>query len=204
MQEQTEQITPNTEQTRGRWILALLFVFFAVPLLAVMLMHHYQWHPKGDSYGELVSPPVPLTIAAELLDNQGKAVTASIWHDKWSMVYVTGECDDICTERLHSMRQLHVSFAKDIERIQRILISPTHKAAELQQQYPDLLIINQPAPALPNLNSQFDIAGEAAISGNRIYLVDPLGNLMMSYPLSIAPAEIRKDMQRLLKYSWAG
>lgn len=204
MQEQTEQTTPNTEQTRGRWILALLFVFFAVPLLAVMLMHHYQWHPKGDSYGELVSPPMQLKIAAELLDNQGKAVTASIWHDKWSMVYVTGECDNICMERLHSMRQLHVSFAKDIERIQRILISTTHKAAELKQQYPDLLIINQPASALPNLSSQFDIAGEAAIASNRIYLVDPLGNLMMSYPLSIAPAEIRKDMQRLLKYSWAG
>lgn len=204
MQEQTEQTTPNTEQTRGRWILALLFLFFAVPLLAVMLMHHYQWHPKGASRGELISPPVQLTIVAELLDNQGKAVTASIWHDKWSMVYVTGECDNICMERLHSMRQLHVSFAKDIERIQRILISTTHKAAELKQQYPDLLIINQPASALPNLSSQFDIAGEAAIASNRIYLVDPLGNLMMSYPLSIAPAEIRKDMQRLLKYSWAG
>jgi len=204
VQEQTEQTTPNTEQTRGRWILALLFLFFAVPLLAVMLMHHYQWHPKGASRGELISPPVQLTIVAELLDNQGKAVTASIWHDKWSMVYVTGECDNICMERLHSMRQLHVSFAKDIERIQRILISTTHKAAELKQQYPDLLIINQPASALPNLSSQFDIAGEAAIASNRIYLVDPLGNLMMSYPLSIAPAEIRKDMQRLLKYSWAG
>jgi hypothetical protein len=35
-------------------------------------------------------------------------------------------------------------------------------------------------------------------------MVDPLGNLMLSYSNKVKPVEMRKDWARLLKYSWAG
>jgi hypothetical protein len=34
--------------------------------------------------------------------------------------------------------------------------------------------------------------------------VDSLGYLMMSYPASFPLADVRKDIIRLLRYSWAG
>ena len=37
-----------------------------------------------------------------------------------------------------------------------------------------------------------------------IYLVDPLGNLMMRYPRDPDPAKLVKDLQRLLRYSRIG
>ena len=37
-----------------------------------------------------------------------------------------------------------------------------------------------------------------------IYLVDPFGNLAMRFPPSLPAKDIRKDLVRLLKYSWAG
>jgi len=37
-----------------------------------------------------------------------------------------------------------------------------------------------------------------------IYLVDPLGNLMMRYPRDPDPAKLLKDLQRLLRYSRIG
>ncbi|HSH73963.1 MAG TPA: hypothetical protein VK974_12980 [Methylophilaceae bacterium] len=198
----------DKQKKHGRWILVLLVLFFAVPLLLVMLMHHFQWHPQGNSYGELISPAIALQIPDGLMDANGKPVTATVWHDKWSMVYISNECADTCIERLHSMRQLHASFAKDIDRIQRVFISPTEASARLQKEYPDLVIINQPVLELPNLISQFgrnlEGVGASIAPDDRIYLVDPLGNLMMSYPVTIPVAEIRKDMQRLLRYSWAG
>jgi len=203
-QAQSLETKEQLQQNKGRWTLALLFLFFAVPLVAVMLMHHFEWHPKGSSHGELISPAVALKMPEGLMDSQGQKVTAAVWADKWSMVFVTDECAEICLERLHDMRQLHVSFAKDIDRVQRVLISSTLKSDELKKQYPDLLIINQPAANLTDLTAEFNIAGVDASRDNRIYLVDPLGNLMMSYPLSIPVAEIRKDMGRLLRYSWAG
>jgi len=39
---------------------------------------------------------------------------------------------------------------------------------------------------------------------DHIYLIDPLGNLMMRYPRDPEPARIIKDLQRLLKYSRIG
>jgi hypothetical protein len=38
----------------------------------------------------------------------------------------------------------------------------------------------------------------------RVYLVDPLGNLMMSYPADMNPKGMQTDLKKLLKNSWAG
>jgi hypothetical protein len=43
-----------------------------------------------------------------------------------------------------------------------------------------------------------------ALPGNYIYLVDPLGNLMMRFPAEPDPSKLIKDLQRLLKYSRFG
>ena len=39
---------------------------------------------------------------------------------------------------------------------------------------------------------------------DHIYLVDPLGNLMMRFPRDPDPARMIKDLKRLLKYSRIG
>lgn len=189
---------------RGRWMLLLLFAFFALPLLLVVVMHKYDWHPQGNSRGELIAPPRLLKTPPQLLDAQGVAVKPELWHDKWSMVYIANDCQQACNERLHIMRQLHASLAKDIGRVQRVLLTPSSNLESIRQQYPDLVILNQPAAELAILRQQFDLPGVPSGSEDRVYLVDPLGNLMMSYPSSIAVADVRKDLIRLLAYAWAG
>jgi hypothetical protein len=47
----------------------------------------------------------------------------------------------------------------------------------------------------------------AAFTGpvvDHIYLVDPLGNLMMRFPRDPDPSRMIKDLQRLLRYSRFG
>jgi hypothetical protein len=47
----------------------------------------------------------------------------------------------------------------------------------------------------------------AAFAGpviEHIYLVDPLGNLMMRFPRDPDPSKMIKDLQRLLRYSRFG
>lgn len=185
-------------------MLLLLFVFFALPLLLVVAMHKYDWHPQGSSRGELVSPARLLQMPSELLDVHGAAVKPGLWHDKWSMVYITNDCQQACSNRLHIMRQLHASLAKDIDRVQRVLLIPASNLESIQTLYPDLVILNQPVTELAKLRQQFDLPGVPAGSEDRVYLVDPLGNLMMSFPANISAADIRKDMVRLLAYAWAG
>ncbi len=197
-------ITSPSAKPRGRWVLILLFLFFAVPLLLVTLMHELDWHPQGSSYGELIAPARPLHMPPGLQDADGKPLDSALWRDKWSIVYIADECSSTCQQRLYGMRQLHVSLAKDIDRIQRVLISPAKDAALLLQQYPDLVLIHQPESGLTSLSRQFDLNGIPATTGNRLYLVDPLGNIMMSFPPTVSDADVRKDISRLLRYSWAG
>lgn len=203
-QNKGETASAMPSQWHGRWMLILLVVFFSVPVVAVLLMYQYNWHPQSRSHGDLVTPPRALHIPGKLMTVQGVYVEPELLKDKWSMVYVARECAQACEERLYTMRQLHASLAKDIRRAQRILIASSGDLQALHEKYPDIVILNQPESEVAALRAQFDLQDGSAGNDNRIYLIDPLGNLMMSFSDDVAPADIRKDLTRLMAYSWAG
>lgn len=200
--ELSNKINPDSQQRKGRIIFVLMAIFFVVPIIVVVMMYKLNWKPTGQSYGELVMPPRLMEQVETLKDSDGKDVS-KFWTDKWNMVYVADTCEQACREKLHIMRQLHVSLYKDMPRAQRVLITHTQDVSKIKADYPDLVIINQPADSITKLGQQFDLKGEAAAQSNRLYLVDPLGHIMMSYQATAPAADIRKDLVHLLKYSWA-
>lgn len=191
-------------QQRGRKVFLLMLTFFVVPIIVVVLMFKFDWKPSGASTGELIKPPRLLTSPAALKDNQGESLKPNFWKEKWSIVYMAGQCEETCMDKLRDMRQLHVSLYKDIPRTQRVLVTQQQDTNEIKAKFPDLIVINQPVDTLTSLSQQFMIENESAMHGNRLYLVDPLGHLMMSYKPSVPLADVRKDVARLLRYSWAG
>lgn len=192
------------EQRKGRFMLILLVLVFLLPVLAVVVLHMADWRPEGKSYGELVQPPKTLDIPV-LATPQHEPFDARTWHGKWHMVYIVGNnCDRTCFDQLHMMRQLHAMLAKEIDRVQRVLIVantlPAEQLDALRQQYPDLIIL----PAAAQLAAQFDLPQAPAVNSGRTYLVDPLGHFMMSYPHGADPYRMHKDLMRMLTYSWVG
>lgn len=197
----------KTQQTKGRLVLLALIIFFAAPLFLVMAMYRFDWHPKGQSYGDLIEPVVPIQLTEAFMDVKTADSTVeskTLWHDKWSAVILADKCETVCQTRLHDARQIHASLEKDMNRLQRILITNQQDLGDLQKQYPDLIILNQPSADVAALAKQFDVNGVSAYTSERVYMVDPLGNLMLSYSNQVKPVEMRKDWVRLLKYSWAG
>lgn len=191
------------QQRRGRMIFLMMAIFFIVPIVVVVTMIKMDWRPGGQSLGELVQPARLLSADAQLLDVKG-AAQPKFWGDKWNMVFVANTCEQVCLNKLHDMRQIHVSTYKDIIRVQRVLITHQADISAIQTMYPDMLILNQPTGSIDALAEQFNIQAEDARIANRIYFVDPLGHLMMSYTPATPAANIRKDLVRLLKFSWAG
>ena len=191
-------------QRKGRKVFMLMLVFFVVPIIVVIMMYHYNWKPNGVSLGELVQPPRMLNSAVNLQDSDAKVLKPLFWKEKWSVVFVTDTCEKVCLDKLRDMRQLHVSLYKDIERTQRVLITTAEDVTKIKQDYPDLIVINQPLTNVKALSQQFDVNNEVANVAGRLYLVDPLGHLMMSYRTDVPLADVRKDITRLLRYSWAG
>jgi len=195
------------QQKKGRLFLIAMVVFFAAPLFLVIAMYRFDWHPKGKSYGDLIEPVVPIKLTEAFKDVKTTDTTVLsklLWHDKWSAVILADKCEAVCQARLHDARQIHASLEKDMNRLQRILITNQQDLNDLQKQYPDLIILNQPCADVAALAKQFDVDGVSAYTSERVYMVDPLGNLMLSYSNQVKPVDMRKDWVRLLKYSWAG
>ena len=120
------------------------------------------------------------------------------------MVDNTG-CASNCQAQVQIVKQVHTSLGKEYKRIQRILIVPTGIAASnlsaIKLNNPKLKIVANKDASTLKFTQQFD---DSTKSAGKIYLIDPLGNLMMSYTKDHDPKGLRSDLTRLLKNSWAG
>ncbi|MCX7628488.1 MAG: hypothetical protein N2Z69_08785 [Methylophilaceae bacterium] len=179
-----------TPQYKGRLMFLLLLGVFALPVVVGFCLYVSGHRLEGKSYGQLLQPPRKL-----------QASSALDWHGKWRMVYVTDPlCANECLITLQQLRQLHVSMAKDIDRLQRIWVIDGNwdekTIAPIRRQYPDLLIMS----GAQAMAAGFPVRGATG----EVFLVDPLGYLMMRYPSGFEPAGVRKDLVRLLTYSWVG
>ena len=201
---QTEEQFSPQQQRKGRVVLVLMLIFFVVPLLVVFSMYKYNWMPSGTSVGELVKPARLMGDVSQLKNDAGSSLPNTFWKERWSIVYVTEDCQKTCLDKLHDMRQLHVSLYKDMPRAQRVLITTMQDTTAIKRDYPDLIVINQPSNQISTLMAAFEVNDESVASSNRLYLVDPLGHLMMSYKPDLPLAAVRKDVARLLRFSWAG
>lgn len=204
----TDQIKENVMQSKGRKVFLLMLTFFVVPIIVVIIMFQLNWKPNGASAGELIKPARLLTTSPLQSDKQ-MVVTDAVFKEKWSLVYLVDDCLQTCMQKLSDMRQLHVSLYKDIPRTQRILITNMENTADISKLFPDMTIINKPNDGVANLAQQFVVnstaeANDNVMQQNNLYLIDPLGHLMMRYQPNVPLAEVRKDVARLLRYSWAG
>jgi len=203
MTQQYETIN-TAQQRKGRMVFLLMIIFFIVPIIVVVMMYKYNWKPSGESLGELIKPPREIYTPKHTMNSEAKPLPPLLWKEKWSVIYIADSCADTCMQKLSDIRRLHVSLYKDIPRVQRVLITNTQDTTTIKQSFPDLIVINQPNASIHDLAIQFKVEEENPTMTNRIYLVDPLGFLMMSYPQQTPLVNLRKDVVRLLKYSWAG
>jgi hypothetical protein len=195
---------------RGRRQLLGLAALFFVPLAVAFWMYYGPsgWRPAGDtSKGDLVEPARPLaTIALPTAD--GGQTSAEFLRGKWSMVYVgDGLCDERCRKALYLTRQSRIALNKDMDRVQRVFLV-TGRCCDrgfLAQEHPDLVVARVDDAASAALLEPFPTYGGVPLAdAGRIYLVDPLGNLMMSYAPAAPDKALLTDVKKLLRLSHIG
>jgi hypothetical protein len=174
---------------RRRVKLALLGAFFALPIALAWLAWRLDWAPGASAnYGELISPPRPLA---------GPPLAAL--RGRWVLVsFDAAACDAYCEKKHYFMRQVCRAQGRDQDRVERLWLvtDGARPRAELLAAIEGTRM--EPAAGIA---AAFPAAGAIA---DHIYLVDPLGNLMMRFPRDPDPSRILKDLQRLLKLSRVG
>lgn len=202
-------MTTTTTIRAPRLKFLALAALFAAPIVAATLLYSLGWRPQASvNAGELVQPPRAVAnVALETAD--GRTLTFSELQHKWTMLYFIGdECDAACGQALTKMRQAHLAQGKDSDRVQRVLMvmAPMRKEqmAALAQAHADTLVLTGSRTAMARLAQEFTLpAGGPAASG-RVYVVDPIGNFMMSYAATTEARGMLKDLKRLLKISQIG
>ncbi len=191
------------------WILAGLFL---APLALAFLLYYGSggWRPAGGTNrGELIEPPRALP-GVELPTPDGGTLASDIWRGKWTLVYVgDGGCDAGCRAALTSMRQTRLALNKEMSRVQRVFLV-TGSCCDrryLDAEHPGLTIARVDDAAGAPLLAAFTDAAGATLSES-IFIVDPLGNLMMRHaPPATSPAGsqgLLADVKKLLKLSHIG
>jgi hypothetical protein len=195
-------------QRRSRTQIWILVAVFFAPLALAFLLYYGGggWRPPGSTNkGELISPPRPLPSVA-LATPDGTALPTTAWHGKWTLVYVgDGRCDAHCRAALTLMRQTRLALNADMKRVQRVFLVTGNccDRAYLDAEHPALAIALADNDAGTTLLAAFP--AEPAAQGGAIYVVDPLGNLMMRHTATAAPSkDLLEDLRRLLKLSHIG
>jgi hypothetical protein len=166
----------------------LIAAVCAAPLVLGTLAYVMRWgQGSSGNYGELI-PPKP--IAGPALETL---------RGKWVLVsFDQASCPEYCVRKLYFMRQTRKGQGKDMERVERLWIVTDSAAVR-----PELLAAIEGTRVVRQADGSFagNFPGNAP---DHIYVVDPLGNLMMRFPREPDPSKILKDLQRLLKYSRIG
>ncbi|HEY0939060.1 MAG TPA: hypothetical protein VGE08_03085 [Steroidobacter sp.] len=186
------------------WI--LIGAFFAPLALAFLLYYGLDIRPHGSTnHGDLIHPPVTLPEVA-LPSIADQTFAADALRGKWSIVYIgDGACDERCREALTLMRQTRLALGDDMSRVQRVFLVSGNccDQAYLDAEHSGLLLGRIDNPAGQTLLEPFPDTTQASTLG-RIYLVDPLGNLMMKYEPGAPQKGLLTDLKKLLKLSHIG
>lgn len=201
----------NKQTNRGRQTLVLLVVAFSLPIvLAIIFYNIDSLRPEGTTNaGELITPARPLILEG-FVDTEGKLFSLENIQHRWTLVYIgDSSCDSICQEKIYLMRQIRWSQGKEMRRIQRLFIvtdeSGMTDVKAIIEKYPGMFVATAGKPIMDKFVKQFEINGiSASTMPGRIFIIDPIGNLMMRYTADAPPKGIVKDLTRLLKFSRAG
>ena len=170
----------------------MLLAMFVLPIAFGTLFFYANPNYFSEStvnYGELVRPVIATDEGD--IEIEGSSSLQGIW----TIVYVSSRCDDACEKAVADMKTIRTLMNADMRRIQRMIViednsTPTSNDESLIQ---------------ARVTSKKLTQSLTKYKENAIYLIDPIGNIMLYYePQNIDIRLVIKDLKRLFKYSRIG
>jgi len=198
-----DALQADAARTRmGRWKMLFVLLICASPVIASYWTYYVIRPETRRHYGELIEPqrPLPEAVTTTLT---GELAPLSALKGQWLLINVAGgACDAACQQRLYFQRQLREALGKDKDRLDRIWLIQDEVA-------PAATLLPAMAQATVLKVKAQDLQGWLPPATGRsldahLYLVDPLGNLMMRFPADMdvaGAAKAKRDLERVLRAS---
>ncbi len=189
-----------------RAALVLIAAMFLLPLLLAWFMYSgtISYQPAATrNLGQLVDPPLPLDwqdAAVFGTPGIGSADPFQGPGEHWSILFpVPEDCGEPCQAEAVALRQVHRALGRHQDRVRIVLLIPGHAdpatVSGLRDTYSGFQLVSDPSGSLGAVLKQTNRAP------GTVYLVDPLGNIMMSYEAGSDPNNLKQDLKKLLTWS---
>jgi hypothetical protein len=164
--------------------LVLIAGLFALPIVASVVTYVFFPPSPTGNYGELLLPPAPAPTELTAM------------RERWVLIaWDRAPCEGACLDKITAMRQVRLALGRNASRVDRVL----------------LLGRTNGTPAPPEGFEGMYLIGTSGVThggligdADRIYLLDPNGNVMMRWPAHPDMKRMLKDLERLLKASQIG
>lgn len=184
----------------GRWKMLAIFAVCAAPVIASYYTY-YVIRPEGrTNYGALVEPMHPVGTLGATPELPGGL---SSLRGRWVMlVAAPAACDAACREHLYDIRQVRLTTGKDRDRVERawLVLDAADPDPALLAQHEGLVVLRAAGGQAAGVLAP----AEGNELSDHIYMIDPLGNLMMRFPKNADPSRMKKDLAKLLRASRVG
>jgi hypothetical protein len=187
--------------------LLVILAMFTLPLILAWMMNSgsIPYQPGNTvNQGRLVSPVVPLDWSGvePIAGTQASTGYSGFWVILYAVPVV---CNALCLESVTMLRQVHRASGRDQERIKvTLLVEPTVPRAGIDQLIaidPGFNLVTNPTGAFVASLARVDDQSGGVKQAPTIYLLDPLGNIMLTYNGESGPTKLSKDLKRLLAWS---
>ena len=176
----------------ARTSLLLIVALFAVPLIVAWMMYTgvIRFEPVTlRHHGELIEPPVPVD-PIWLSRGEGR---------EWILLHMVEEpCRASCLQAVTNLRQLRRALGRNQSRLNISLAFEHSASAESSK---EIRLISEEFTVLGQRAAPLQQALGFEAADGETFLVDPLGNIMMRYAQGTSVSEIKKDLDRLMKWS---
>jgi cytochrome oxidase Cu insertion factor (SCO1/SenC/PrrC family) len=174
-----------------RWIALVTLA----PVVASYTAYYFFPREPAANYGTLL-PTAPIA-GIEGTRQDGSPFRLEDLHGRWVLVALArGGCDAGCERRLYATRQARTMQGKEQDRVVRLLLAGGDgvPSAALLAQHPGLVTARVTDA----------VAGRFPAGAGSLYVIDPLGNLVLAYPDNPDIKGIARDLTRLLTASRIG
>ncbi len=197
----------NNQKNKNHLLILGIFGMSIIPFLIAWGLKENPELVKGQTnIGQLITPPVT-TERSELTgfdkftaDNMGEL------SGHWLLVNIipNNECNESCMEAIHKTKQLRLMLNKELTRTRRIVILLKDVEPETASKWwldDNTLLRVRPNDAMSKKIAEIR---QGNVQDGMLFIMDPLGNLMMQYEPGFDPYGVKSDLMHLLRISQIG
>ncbi|SDS57032.1 hypothetical protein SAMN05216271_2211 [Halopseudomonas sabulinigri] len=192
---------PSSSRPRGQLkLLAICAVVFGPILVAGLMAHFNIGIPQTHSNkSDLVAAEIQLDDWQIALDPVGYGAP-------WRLVVTSPEaCTEACLQLVHEARQINVAVGREADRVEHLLASgvglSSRQQESLEARFPRLQQVTLSASAYNSSVQQLPASWQ---QGPQLWLIDPLGRVVLHQSAAAPGKHLLDDLKRLLKLSKVG